>query len=458
MAGISIGGIATGLPPNLVDQLIEAEKMPIKTIQASKGKQEGKLKLVTDLETKLNAITSSIGGLASAHGFTDMKLTSGDNNVVGGTVDPSAAVSGSWNVQVEELAQKAAAITNGFPDKNKTQVGVGYFKFETKDGTKSVYVNGSSNTLEGVASQINNAQAGVKASVINDRSDPDAPYRLMISGNGVGDDNMISYPTLYFLDGDQDMYFDKKQEAKNGRVKIDGFEFQVNDNKVQDVIPGVTLELHQENPGKTVNVSIKEDKEVVTGKVKGFVDSVNAVLAFIQQQNALNKESDTSATLGGDGLLRSIEMRLRALVQNPQYGTGNVNRLAQLGIQFQRNGTLEYKEDAFTKALATDPSGVHKFLAGDGFATGFVPTLRREISNLLNQAYGPVATRKRSLQDKIKQMDDQIGQKEKQLAVKEEGLKRKFAALEETVSRLKGQGGVVASIGAGAPSGGGGLG
>jgi len=454
MAGISFGGIATGLPPNLVDQLIEAEKIPIKTIQANKGKQETKLKLVTDLETKLNAITSSIGGLASAHGFTDMKLSSGDQNIVNGAVDPSAAVPGSWNVEVKELAQKAAALTNGFPDKDKTEVGVGYFKFEGKDGTKEIYINGNDNTLQGVANQINAARLGVKAAVINDRSDKDAPYRLMISGDGVGDDNEIKYPTLYFLDGDQDIYFDQKREAKNGKVKIDGFEFEVNDNKVKDAIPGVTLDLRQESPGHTVNLTVTEDRQVVSGKVKSFVDAYNAVLSFIQQQNNLNEHTDTSASLGGDGLLRSVEMRLRALVQNPQYGTGSVSRLAQIGIEFQRNGTLQYSEDKFNKALANDPNAVQKFLAGDGFSTGFIPVLRREISTMLDQAFGPVSNRKRSLQDRIKQMDDQIGAKEKQLQIKEEGLKRKFAALEQTVSRLKGQGGAVAALGAAAPPGG----
>lgn len=450
MAGVSFGGIATGLPPNLVDQLIEAEKIPIKTIQANKGKQESKLKLVQELETKLNAITSSIGGLASAHGFTDMKLQSGDQNVVSGAVDASAAIPGSWNIEVKALAQKAAALTNGFPDKDKTEVGVGYFKFETKNGTKEIYINGKSNTLQGVANQINAAGVGVKAAVINDRSDPDAPYRLMISGDGVGDDNEIKYPTLYFLDGDQDIYFDQKREAKNGKVKIDGFEFEVNDNKVKDAIPGVTLDLRQENPGHTVNLTVTEDRQVVSGKVKSFVDAYNAVLSFIQQQNNLNEHTDTSSTLGGDGMLRSVEMRLRSLVQNPQYGTGSVNRLAQLGIEFQRNGTLQYSEDKFNKALANDPASVQKFLAGDGFSTGFIPVLRREVSTMLDQAFGPVANRKRSLQDRIKQMDDQIGAKEKQLAIKEEGLKKKFAALEQSVSRLKSQGGAVAALGAGA--------
>ncbi|MEL4383150.1 flagellar filament capping protein FliD, partial [Shewanella algae] len=84
-------------------------------------------------------------------------------------------------------------------------------------------------------------------------------------------------------------------------------------------------------------------------------------------------------------------------------------------------------EERFNKALATNPAAVQKFLAGDGFKNGFVPTLRREIGNLLNTAFGPVANRKRSLQDRIKQMDDQVAMKERQLKTKEEQLKRKFA-------------------------------
>src|SRR4051812_48748168 len=128
--GISFGGLGTGLPPNIVEQLMEVEKIPIKTIEKTKGKSENRLKLVNELETKLNGITGTIGALASARGFSDIKVNSGDPNVVQGTVDPSSSVNGNWNVEVMELAQKAAAITNGFPDKDKSQVGVGYFRFK----------------------------------------------------------------------------------------------------------------------------------------------------------------------------------------------------------------------------------------------------------------------------------------------------------------------------------------
>jgi flagellar hook-associated protein 2 len=453
--GINLGGMGSGLPPNIVDQLMDVERIPLKTIQGHKAKEENRLKLVTELETKLNAITGSIGGLASTKGFTDMKLNSGDANVVQGTVDPANAQSGSWNIEVEDLAQKAAAITNGFPDKDKSQVGVGYFRFSTQDGDKEIYINGSNNTLQGVANAINSSGQGVKASILNDRSNPDAPYKLMVSGDSVGGDHQIQYPTLYFLDGDQDLYFDEKREAKNGKIKVDGFEFEIGENKVSDVIPGVTLELKQANPGRTVNLSVKEDKEVVTGKVKTFVDAVNGVFSFVQAQNTLSKTTDTSQTLGGDSLLRSVESRMRALVQNPQFGVkSEINRLNQLGIVFNRSGVLEYDEKRFNETLARNPADVQRFLAGDGFSVGFIPSLKREVGTMLDMAFGPVAMRKRGLQEKIGQMDKQIEDKERQLTKKEELLRNKFAKLDETMSRLRGQGAAVGALGGGGAGGG----
>ncbi len=450
MPAITFGGINTGLPPNLVDQLIEAEKIPIKNMQTQKGKSESRMKLVTEIETKINDIQGKIGELANSKGFTDIKLNSSDPNVINGTVDPSIAANGTWTVEVENLAEKAAAITNGFPDKDQTQLGVGYFRFKTPDGDKSVYITASNNTLEGAAKAINQSNVGVRAAVINDRKDTDNPFKLVISTEGVGAEKGIDYPTLYFLDGDQDLYFESKKEAKNGTVKVDGFDFEISDNNLKDLIPGINLELKKASPGNPVTLSVKEDHEVISGKVKGFVDATNAVLQFIQAQNKLDKTTDTSQTLGGDGLLRTVENRLRQLIQNPQYGVKSpIKTLSEIGIRFTRNGTLELDQKKFETTLGTAPDAVHGFLVGDGFNTGFVPSLKREIGNLLNSSFGPIANRKKGLQDKITDFDQRIEQKEKQLGKKEEQLREKFSRLEETMSRLKAQGAQVSALGGG---------
>jgi flagellar hook-associated protein 2 len=450
MASITFGGINSGLPPNLVEQIIEAERMPIKNLEGKKDKTQTKLNLVTELETKLRAIETSLGTLASVKGFNDIKLESGDMNIVTGSADLSAP-KGSWNVEVVQLAQKASAITNGFPDRDKSQIGTGYFQFETPDGEKEVYINSSNNTLEGAASAINSAGIGVKASVINDRKDPDNPFKLMISGDNVGGDNKIEYPTLYFLDGDEDLYFDAETEAQNGIIKLDGFEFEIASNTVSDVIPGVTLDIRQASPGRQVNVTIKENREAVSGKVEEFVKSMNEVLGFIQAQNRMNENTDTSKTLGGDQLIRMVHNRLIGLIQNSQVGTGSeITRLNQIGIEIGREGLLKLSDEKFNQMLAKKPDQIQKFFAGDGFNVGFIPAIRRELSNLTNAAFGSIANRKKALEDNIKRTDQSIVNKERQLGRREEQLRRQFGNLEETMGRLKQQGAAVGQIGAGA--------
>lgn len=450
MPGINFGGLASGLPPNIVEQLVAAERIPIRNMESKKSKAENRLKLVNDLDAKLSNIRNTIGSLASNRGFQDYKIESTDPNIVTATVDPNIVKPGNWNVEIIQLAKKAGAVTNGFPDKDKTALGTGYFKFETKDGEKEIYLSAGQSTLTDAVETINSANVGIRASIINDRSDKDYPYRLMLTAEEMGGDNDIKYPTLYFLNGDQDLYFETEKPANNGVVKIDGFEFEVSDNKVEDLIPGVTLGLKQAAVNKPINITVSEDTEVVSGKIKQFVDAINDVLSFIQQQNKMTKDTDTSSTLGGDGLLRSVENRLRSFIQNNQMGVQSpIKRLNQLGVEFNRDGTLNLDQDKFDSVLSSKPESVHKFLAGDGFEIGFIPTLKNTLTAIQDGVFGPIGNRRKSLQSKIRQIDDRISSKERQIAMKEKSLRRKFSNLETNMSKLKAQMGQVSALGGG---------
>lgn len=450
MPGIKFGSINTGLPPNIVEQLMEAERIPIKNMEGNKSKLDAKSKLVDELTTKIGDIRKGLGELANTRGFSDIKLTSGDANAINGTVDPAAYEAGNWNIEVQSLAEKASAVTNGFPDKDKTKIGTGYFRFKTPNGDKDVYLTKNQNTLEGAVKAINGAKVGVKASIINDRKDPDAPFKLVMSSENTGQDKAIEYPRIYMLDGDQDIFFDKEIPAKNGVVKVDGFEFEISDNVLKDAIPGVSLELKQANPGKAVNISVKEDLEVVSGKIKTFVDSVNGVLTFLQTQNKLDKSTDTTKTLGGDSIIRNVEQRFRNLIQSPQMGVkGNIKTLSQLGVSFNRQGTLDFDQKKFNTALNTNPQAVSQFFVGDGYNTGLVASVKREINSLLNPSMGAVANKSKNLKGQIDSIDQRIVQKERQLEKKESTLRDKFSRLEETMSKIKSQGGAVSAMGNG---------
>ncbi len=444
MAGIRITGMASGLPPNIVEQLMEAERIPVKQMEEKKKKNEDTLKLVTELETKVSDITKSLGELTTAKGFTDTQLNSSDPNIIDGKVDPNTVVNGEYGIEVLQLAQKPAAISNGFKDKNVTHMGTGYIKFQTPEGTKEVYISGKNSTLDGVINQINSANIGVRASVLEDKKDKDNPFRLLVSGLQTGDEKSVSFPTVYLLDGDQDMFFDESRPAQNGRIKVDGFEVEVSENQLENIIPGVSLNIRQSAPGREIRLSVKENTEAVAGKIKAFVDSYNAALGFIQSQSRLQKGpngKEALGPLGGDSLTRSVENSLRRILLNPQLGVGSsISRISELGIEFNRNGTLNFNQEKFQRILNSNPKDVAAFFRGDGFRVGFVPTLKREVNVIANGNFGTIGYRKKGISDRIEQTNRRIDDKERQLVRKEESLRKKFADLESKMSKLNSQG------------------
>ncbi len=455
MPPISFGGIASGLPPNMVEQIMASERIPIQTLEGKKEGINAKMSLVGDLETRLRSVGDTLGNIVGAGGFKDYSLELSQEGIVAGTVDVDNAQTGSWSIEVLKLPVSAGTVTNGFPDRDRTQVGVGYLKFETPEGTKEVYLNDTNNTLSGVARAINEAGVGVKASIVADADDSDYPHKLILSSDKYGNNNDIKFPTVYLLDGDHDFFFENQRQAENGKIKMNGFEIEVDAKKLESLVPGVNLRLLSAEPGKEVTVAVSENYEAIKGKMSEFVDSMNSVLGFIQQQNAMDENTDTTKTLGGDSMLRSVELRLKNMLQSGSYSSKpGVHRLSDLGVEFNRSGTLDFKQEKFDQVLQSNPSGVVKFLRGDGSrGSGFITKVRDMIKNNVNTQYGVIANRKSGLENNLRRIDQSIENKERLLAQKEDGLRRKFARLEETMGKLKAQGGAVAAMNSGGAGG-----
>lgn len=442
VSGLSGGG----LPPNLVDQVIEAERMPLKKMEADKAKIQDKVKLVTEFETKINDILKNLTSIVGARGFSDMKFSSGFPEIIDGEVDPALAESGDWNIEVLQLATKPSIVSNGVPDKDQSSIGVGYIKFDTADGIQEVYIDAENSTLEKVAAKINESNVGVKANVINDRKDTVDSFRLQLTGAKTGNDNTVEFPTVYMVDGDFDFEFDEKLAAKNAKFKLNGHEFESAENKVSDAIPGVTLDLKQVREGVPVKLSVTENYEVIGEKVKSFVDSYNGALSFIQAQNKLTQTSEGAqrlGPLGGDSMLRMTEARLRRIIQDVQNTNSSYERILELGVEFNRNGTLDFKPETFKKAVAEDPRDVIEFLRGNLQNTGFVTTMRTRIREITDPSVGAVGNRKTSMQRQVTNIDQKMDRKEKSLEKREETLRRQFAKMEEAMSKMNSQGAAI---------------
>ncbi len=445
--GISFGSINSGLPKDIVKQIIEAEKIPIQQMESRKSKVTDKRALVQQLTTLVENMRGEIMKNKNARSLRELAINTDGNKDITVAADKNIAEPGKYQLEVLQLAQKSSAISNGVEDKDKTYLGVGYITAVLPSGEeKEIYVDQENSSLAGIAKLINGSpELGMKATVVNDGKESDEPWRLMLSMSETGDQNRAEFPYLYLVDGEVDLYFDSERPAQDGKIKLDGFEVEVPSNRITDLIPGVTIDLKKAKPGEEINVEITEDIQKIGGKINGLIDNINSVLKFIKEQNALDEKSDTARSLGGDSMLTSIEARIRSAVfANIPTDSGTM-RIGDLGITFQRDGLLKLDQAKFEAELSKDYKKVAqvltgKYVPGGGKTNGFMDILEDSAKVLLSMPSGVLPNRKAGLQSQIGQIDRQIANRQRIIQQKEEVLKAKFARLEETISRIKSQG------------------
>ncbi len=451
--GISFGSINSGLPKDIVQQIIEAEKIPIKQMETRKSKVEDKKTLLGQLTTLVDNMKGEILKNKNARSLRELKVNTGDNPNIAVTADKNIADPGKYQLEVMQLAHKSSAFSNGVEDKEKTYVGVGYIRAVMPNGeTKEIYVDEAHSNLVGIAKLFNaDPELGIKASVVNDGKGDDEPWRLVLALQDTGAGNLAEFPYMYLVDGEVDLYFEQEKEAQNAKIKFDGFEIEAPGNKLTDLIPGVTIDLKKAKPGDEINIEITEDVQKVGGKIATLVENINNVLKFIKEQNTLDEKTDTSRTLGGDLTLSTIESRIRSAVFMPVATEKGNFRVGDLGITFQRNGQLKFEQEKFEAVVAKDYKTAAQILTGiysvqKGKSKGFIDSLDDTAQSLLSSPSGILTSRKNGLQSQVNQIDRQIANRQRMLQQKEEVLKMKFARLEETISKIKGQGAGLAGL------------
>jgi flagellar hook-associated protein 2 len=442
------------LPKDIVQQLIKAEEIPINKMEVRKDKIEAKKKLIGELSQKIEEMKGEITKNKGFRSFRELKVDTDAENVKV-TIDKNLANPGSWQFEVSQLAQKSSVLTNGVEDKDKTYLGVGYIGYTLSNGEeKEIYIDAEHSTLSGIAKLVNGQsdQMGMHANIINDGKDPDNPWRLVLALDKTGDINKAEFPFFYMVDGEVDLRISEKRDGKDAKVKLDGFEVEVGNNKLKDLIPGAVIDLKKAKPGEEFSIQITEDTGKITEKMTSIVDKINTVLKFVKEQNTLNEKSDTSKTLGGDLSLQQIESRIRDAVFTQVMTSSGPKRIGELGVNFNKTGLLTFDPAQFEKTVAANYKASAEIITGvfrpDGSKSdGFLDKIGRVSEELLQKPSGTLFARSRGLQSNIDQIDRQIETRRRMVENKERVLKDKFARLEETMSRIKGQGAGLSGLG-----------
>ena len=426
-SGITFSGFNNIDFSYILNAIMQQESQPVVTLQAQQRALQSQQSAFSTLASKLTALETAMKPLSDRDRFGGRTATSTNTAAVTASATSAAAV-GTYDIVVSELARAQTTASNStHSDKDSTVVASG--------GT--LVINGVAvtvtvpATLQDLADAINASDdVEVNASVV---SPAPGSYQLVLTGKSTGTDGAFTI-TNNLTGGSGVTFGANAQEATNAQFTVNNIPVQSSRNTVEDVIPGVSLTLLKKDPAATVGVSVTADQPAAVTQVKAFVTAFNEILTFARDQSAAAARGETS-NIGRDALLRGLRNELRAEM-NREFATGGTySYLSQVGIGFDRAGTLTFDESKFAEATKNGNGEVMKLFAGSGGVDGAFQRLQTLVTGY-TEAGGLVPDARDRIGEQLKSIANRISTMEARLAIRRAALNKEFIATDQAMSTL----------------------
>lgn len=394
MASITSSGIGSGLDvAGLVTQLMAAERQPLVALDRKEVGFQAQLSAYGTFKGSLSAFQSSMAGLGNISKFRGFKTTTSDATVVTASA-ASTAANGSYAIEVTQLAQAQKLRSKAFAEVTSV-VGTGTLTFQfgkysggiftanSEKSSSTVTISSAQNSLSGIRDAVNSANFGVTATILNDGSG----NRLVFTSKDSGENNGIKLTVADTSDasntddaGLSQLAYDPAGTAGNGKnltesvvaqnaaFKVDGISVSKATNVVSDVIQGVTLNLLKVSAASTTAiVDVTRDTEAVKTSINAFVKSYNDIYKTVKDLTAYNAATKQGAILQGDGSALSVLSQIRRSLNSSLTGlSGAYSSLSEIGVSFQKDGTIALDSTKLQKAIDTNFNDIAGLLASVG--------------------------------------------------------------------------------------------
>ena len=327
-----------------------------------------------------NATTGKYGTALSGVSTTDLSpnitVDSTSNLAVGAAISGTGIPAGATIASITDATHfviSAAATATG----NPVDVQADATFASSGSGIKNITIDSSNNSLQGIRDAINAAKIGVTATIINDGGA--SPYRLALSS----DSNGASSSMKISVSGDAAVgallahdpanstgqNLSETVTAQNAVFKVNGVAVSKASNTVSDVVQGVTLTLNKVTT-TPASLTVARDTGAVSSSIAGFVKAYNDLAATLKNVSAYDAASKQAAILQGDSTVRSLQAQLRGILNTSVVGTsGALTTLYDVGVSFQKDGTLAVNQTKLDSAIAGNFSDIAGLFAAAGKAT-----------------------------------------------------------------------------------------
>lgn len=415
MATITSTGIGSGLDvTGLVKQLMAVERQPLAVLDNKEAFIQAKLSAYGNFKGALSSFQSSMSGLSSLSKFTAFKATSSDATVVTSSAFANAAP-GSYAVEVTTLAQANKLRSKTFADiTNNVGTGVLTFQFGKVSGasfvansekpSQTVTISPEKNSVSGIRDAINAANIGVSAAILNDG----AGNRLIFTSKDSGENNSLKITVADTSDasnvddsGLSQLAYDPLGTAGNGKnltesipgqnatLKVDGISISKSTNTVTDVIQGGTLNLFKISAtGVSTTITVVRDVEAVKTSIDSFVKAYNDINKTVKDLTAYDAATKRGSILQGDISALSVVAQVRKTLNATLTGlNSNYTTLSQIGISFQKDGSLQLDAAKLQKVIDANFNDLAGLFAAQGKPTDSLVSYANATNKTLPGSY-----------------------------------------------------------------------
>ena len=391
MASISSLGVGSGLDlSSILDSLTAAQKATLTPISNQQSSFTAKLSAYGTLKSALTTFQTSNTALSKADLFSATSTTSSTTAFSATTA--GNAIAGKYTISVTHLAQAQTLTTRTTRDDTKTAIANSDSKLTIQQGGDkdpiTIDISAANSSLSGIRDAINNAKAGVSASIINVGN---GEYRLSVTSNDTGLDNAMTLS----VSGDDAlqsfMGYDASASsngmevsvaAQNAQLTVNNVAIENSSNTISDALENITLNLNDVTTGNQT-LTITQDTSKAQTAIKDWVNAYNSLIdtfssltKYTAVDAGADSQSSSNGALLGDSTLRTIQTQLKSMLSKT---------LAQIGITTDpSDGKLELDADKLTAALKKDASGVGALIVGDSKKTGITTTIGSNLTNWLS--------------------------------------------------------------------------
>ena len=401
MAAIESLGLGSGVLTNdLVEKIIGAEReLSDKRFERDEKIIDARITAYGEIKSLASTLQSATSALSLPSTAGSTTASSSDESIL--TTEASIlAEPGTYSVEVLNTAKAHSVVTDAYSSIDEvigagqiqitfgkiTYDGAGDFLSQDVDPTKggpAITIDDSNKTLSGIREAINNANIGAKASIINDGSG----YRLVITSEETGENNAMRIMTkdengAIATTGLSSIAYNEVQtdagtmtetaKGEDALLKANGLTITRSSNNIEEVVPGVTLNLLAADVGKPISIVVAPDTAGIQEKIQDFVNAYNDFKKFSDELTSYNTDTEQAGLLLGDSTLRGLQSQVRALISQPIEGLSGTKyrSLTELGVNTDRNNDFLLKFDpaVFSKAMKEDRDSIISILAKSGTA------------------------------------------------------------------------------------------